>query len=72
MRHNNNKMPLELSIRLRNLHQNKGVKVSELVKRFTQYSKASIYFHAKLPTCTVKEDTRSKNKGRPCLLDERD
>ena len=71
MRHNN-KMPLEISIRLRYLHQDKGVKISQLVKRFSKYSKSSVYFHAKLPTCTVKEDARSKNPGRPRLLDERD
>ena len=48
----NMKMPLEISVRLRYLHQDKGVKICELVKQFKDYSKSDIYLHAKKPMHT--------------------
>ena len=68
----NNKMPLEVSVRLRYLHQDKGVKIHELVKRFPKYSKSNIYIHAKLPDEVRKLDLRKHNKGRPKKLSIRD
>ena len=70
----NKKMPLEVSVHLRYLHQDKGIKVCELVKKkeFSQYSKSNIYIHAKLPVHNIITDQRSKNKGRPRLLSDRD
>ena len=68
----NRKMPLEVSVQLRYLHQDKGLKICELLKRkeFVCYSKSNVYLHAKLNT--IRKDQRHKNKGRPHLLKERD
>lgn len=70
----NKKMPLEVSVRLRYLHQDKGLKICELVKRkeFNRYSKSNVYMHAKKPIEDIKEDRRKENKGRPKLLTVRD
>ena len=64
-------MPLEISYRLRYLHQDKGVKVCELGKQFKDYSKSNIYLHAKKPMHTVQSDRLSENKGWPQLLTAR-
>ena len=61
-------MPLEVSVRLRYLHQDKGVKICELVKRYPNYSKSNIYIHAKLPDEDAKTDGRKLNKGRPTVF----
>ena len=68
----NEKMPLEVSVRLRYLHYNKRVKICELVKRFPNYSKSNIYIHAKLPDEAAKTDGRKLNKGRSKVLTVRD
>ena len=71
----NNKMPLEVSIHLRYLHQDKGVKISQLLKDkkwHKKHSKSSIYRHAKMAIGEIKEDGRHFNEGRPCLLTARD
>lgn len=39
------KLQLEVSVRLENLHQDKGI--SELIKRFPKYLKSNIYIHEK-------------------------
>lgn len=67
----NSKMPLEVSVRLRYLHQDKGIKICELVKRFPNYSKSNIYIHAKLPDEVRKVDSRKHNKGRPKIFSVR-
>ena len=72
MTRQNKKMPLEVSVRLRYLHQDKGVKICDLVKRFPNYSKSNIYIHAKLPDEAAKTDGRKLNKGRPKVLTVRD
>ena len=46
------KMPLEISVRLGYLHQDKGVKICELVKQSKDYSKSDIYLHSKKPMHT--------------------
>ena len=43
-----------------------------LLDKFPQYSKASIYRHAKRPIDEEKFDKRSLNRGRPASLSERD
>lgn len=70
----NKKIPLEVSVRLRYLHQDKGIKICELVKRkeFCAYSKSNVYVHAKKQIHDVKEDKRKENRGRPKLITERD
>ena len=68
------KMPIEVSVRLRYLHQDKGRKICELLKmkEFSCYSKSNVYLHAKLPIRSTKKDMRNNNKGRPRLLTDRD
>ena len=66
-----NKIPIEVSIYLRYLHQDGKVSGKELVKRFPQYSKRSIYRHASLPLGVKVYDKRKQNKGRPYAVDER-
>ena len=68
----NKKMPLEVSVRLRYLHQDKAVKIYDLVKRFPNYSKSNIYIHAKLPDEAAKTDGKKLNKGRSKVLTVRD
>ena len=66
----NNKMPLEVSIHLQYLHQDKGVKISQLLKDkkwHKKYSKLNIYRHAKMPISKIKEDGQHFNEGLPCF-----
>ena len=41
------KIPLDVSIYLRYLHQDRNIRIKELVKEYKQYSKTSIYQHTK-------------------------
>lgn len=67
------KIPLDVSIYMRYLHQDKGVRIKELVKEYKQYSKTSIYRHAKKPIAGDNcPDKRQNNKGRPRKLNSRD
>ena len=66
-----NKIPLEVSIYLRYLHQDGKVSGQELVKRFPQYSERSIYRHASLPLGVKVDDKRKQNKGRPRAVNKR-
>ena len=65
-------MPLEVSLRLRFHHQDKGVKKCELVKRFPNYLKSNIYINAKLPDETAKTDGRILYRRRSKALIVRD
>ena len=67
-------MPIEVSVRLRYLHQDKGTKICEFLKmkEFSCYSESNVYLHAKLPIRSTKKDLRNDNKGRPHLLNDRD
>lgn len=47
-------MPVEVSVRLKYLHQDKGVKMCERVKTSPNYSESNIYIHAKLPDEVAK------------------
>ena len=68
------KLPIskELSIYLRFLHQEKGVSIKELRKRYPYLSQATLYRHAKnnVPM-SVKSKIPSKRRGRPKKLTER-
>ena len=62
-------VPIETSIYMRYLFQDKGLRGNELLKRFPKYSKATIYRHAKLPINDVATFDKGKhNKGRPTKL----
>lgn len=66
------KIPDKVSIHLRYLSQDKGLILPELVKRYPNYSRTSIYRHSRLPIEEDKVDSRHSNKGRPRKLSERD
>ena len=66
------KLPLDVSIHLRYLHQDKGVPLKDLLKRYPQYSKTNIYRHSKKKIGENSVDNRKQNKGRPRKLTERD
>ena len=66
------KIPLPVSIRIRYLFQDKGVRGKELIKLFPKYSRRSIYRHASKPIDAVEEDKRKQNTGRPRKLSKRD
>ena len=72
MSRKNKKMPLEVSLRLRFHHQDKGVKKCEIVKRFPNYLKSNIYINAKLPDETAKTDGRILYRRRSKALIVRD
>lgn len=67
-----NKIPVEVSVHLRYLHQDKGERLEDLMKRYPEYPRTSIYRHSKLPIKTKLIDRRHCNKGRPRLLNDRD
>lgn len=68
-----NKIPMEVSVHLRYLYQDKEIRGKKLLKKYPMYSKASIYRHATKPiTARGNDDKRSSNKGRPPKLTERD
>ena len=59
------KVPPEVSVHLRYLYQDAGYTGKQLVQRFKQYSKSSIYRHANIRTKKVVPDRRAQNKGIP-------
>ena len=63
---------VELSIHLRFLHQEMGVRGRELTRRYLEYSRASIYCHAKKWVGAEDTDKRHTNPGRPRKLTECD
>ena len=62
----------DVSIYLRYLRRDGHVRGRELLRRFPQYSRTSIYRHASKPVGEPYIDKRSNNKGRPKLLTGRD
>ena len=65
------KIPVEVSIYLRYLHQDLGVRGRDLIKRFPEYPRRSVYWHANLPIEKSTLDKRKQNKGRPRIISER-
>ena len=58
-------VPLEVSVHLRYLFQDKGIKWKELLKIYPKLSKATIYREAKKPLADKTVDKRNHNHGRP-------
>ena len=52
-------VPLEVSVRLRYLYQDKDIRAKELLKMYPKLSKATIYQHAKKP---IADKTVAKKK----------
>ena len=65
-------IPLAVSIRIRYLFQDKGVKGKELLKIFPKYSRRSIYRHAAKAFGLVEGGKRKLDLGRPRKLTDRD
>ena len=63
---------VEISIHLRYLHQDLGLPLREVQKRYPKLSKTSIYRHMKKAIGASSKDGRKKNKGRPPKLTDRD
>lgn len=68
-----NNIPLEVSIHLRYMYQDKGVRGKKLLNLYPQFSGASVYRHAKKKIFSKDlGDKRRFNKGRPPKLSQRD
>ena len=67
-----NKIPIEVSLHLRYLYQDLGMRGRQLLDKYKQFSKASIYRHARKPIGNPVIDERKHNPGRPPKLSERD
>ena len=67
-------MPLDVSVHLRYLYQDKKETISQLVKRYPNYPRTTIQRHAKKTIGVVKPDGRfsNRNAGRRKKLSERD
>lgn len=63
-----NKVPLDVSLHLRYLHQDLGLKGAKLLERYPQYSRRIIFYHAKKSIGQLTEDKRKRNPGRPSKL----
>ena len=59
------RIPLEVSIHMRYLHQDLNMSGKDLVKRYRKYSQASVYKHMVKPIGDNVEDHRKNNPGRP-------
>ena len=66
------KMDPDVSVHLRYLFQDKGMKCSEICKYYPEYPRSTIRHHMKLPIKKKRGDKRKLNKGRPRLLTTRD
>ena len=66
------KIPFDVSMHLRYLHQDKGETLPQLMQRYPQYSRTTIYNHSRLPIGENIVDRRHSNKGRPAKLTPRD
>ena len=58
-------VPLEVSVHLRYLYQDKGMRGKEFLKVYSKVSEATIYCHAKKPVADKTVDNRKYNHGRP-------
>ena len=56
---------LEVSVHLRYLYHDKGMRGKELLKMYPKLSKATIYRHAKKPVADKTVDNRKHIHGRP-------
>ena len=66
------KIPDDVSVYVRYLFQDKGMKMTEICERFPKYPQRTLYRHAKKPIGEKPLDKRHKNPGRPKKLSERD
>ena len=69
---NYKKIPMDVSIHILYLHQDKGEGLKDHILRYPEYSKTSLHRHSKLPIGVNQKDGRHQNKGRKRLLSDRD
>ena len=62
------KIPLTVSRKLRQLHQECGVKGMDLVRQYPQYSKSNIYTHMVKDILNKEDEKRVFNPGRPKVV----
>ena len=67
-----NAVTVQHSVEMATLYQTGGVTGARLLNMFPQYSKATIYRHAKKPLNRTNQDARKQNKGRLAMLTSRD
>ena len=66
-------VPEKLSMFWRYLYAEKGLSIKEIIRRYPEYSTATIYRHCKQEVSGVaKSDGRKQNAGRPKLLTARE
>ena len=65
-------VPLEVSVHLRYLDQEKGIRGRELLKMYPNLSKGIIYQRAKKPVADKTVDKRKHNHGRPKKISQRE
>ena len=67
------KIPQEMSIYMRYLHQHGGIKISHIIKQYTQFAERSTYRHCKTEVRPgLMQDRRKYNKGSPTKPNSRD
>ena len=62
---NSNSSSTEVSLHLRYIYQEKGIRGKELLKIYLKILKATIYQHVKRPVADKTVDKRKHNHGRP-------
>lgn len=65
-------MPVDVSVYIRYLYHDGGIRGKKLLEMFPDYSKRTIYHHIHLPVGEITVDRRHFNKGRPKILTDRD
>ena len=59
------KVPLEVFVQIRILHQECGYGIAKLQKRFSAFPKTTVYRHLKKPIGNILADKRKSNPGAP-------
>ena len=65
-------VPLEVSVHLRYLFRDKGIRGKKRLKMYPKLSKATIYRQAKKPLADKTIDKRKHNHGRPRKISPQD
>ena len=70
------KMPLEVSLVLRYLHQKHGEPLKKLIEMYPQFKRSTIHRHMRKPlnetTTVTKENPNARSRGRPRKNSDRD
>ena len=64
-------VPLEVSVHLRYLYQDKCIREKQILKMYPKLSKAIIYGHAKEPAVDQFVDKRKRNHDKPRKISPR-